>query len=143
MIGVTVVLLKCYYRNSEFLRVGFYVNNEYDSPELQENPPSPPDVNRIVRNILAAKPRITTFPNRWDNQTPEIEEIQAAQAEMVVEEGDLLPEEDEDEDDEEEDEDDEDDEDDEEDGGENEAGGEDVNGEEDIKDEKDVIEMEP
>lgn len=76
VLGVTVVLLKCYYRNSEFLRVGFYVNNEYETPELQDSPPSPHDVTKIVRNILAAKPRITTFPNRWDNLTPEIEEIE-------------------------------------------------------------------
>merc|ERR1712093_706228 len=56
LLGVTVVLLKCYYRSSEFLRVGFYVNNEYDNPEMQENPPTPHDVARINRNILAAKP---------------------------------------------------------------------------------------
>lgn len=135
---MTVVLLKCYYRSSEFLRVGFYVNNEYDNPEMQENPPTPHDVARINRNILAAKPRITTFNNRWDNTTPEIEEVSIIDAEMHEGEGELLPEEEEEEEDEEEEE--EDGEEEEEEDGE--EGKEGEGGEEDIKDENDVIEME-
>lgn len=42
-IGVTVVLLTCSYRGQEFIRVGYFINNEYTDPELRENPPSPPD----------------------------------------------------------------------------------------------------
>ena len=40
VLGVTVVLLTCSYKGKEFIRVGYYVNNEYDDPELKENPPS-------------------------------------------------------------------------------------------------------
>ena len=40
IMGVTVVLLTCSYRSKEFIRVGYYVNNEYDDPELKENPPA-------------------------------------------------------------------------------------------------------
>jgi len=41
----------------EFLRVGYYVSNEYDDPEMQENPPDKPDFERLRRNILASNPR--------------------------------------------------------------------------------------
>jgi hypothetical protein len=30
MLGVTVILLTCSYDGREFVRVGYYVNNEYD-----------------------------------------------------------------------------------------------------------------
>jgi histone chaperone ASF1 len=39
VVGITALLLTCSYFNQEFVRVGYYVNNEYDSPELRENPP--------------------------------------------------------------------------------------------------------
>ena len=45
--GVTVVLLTCGYRTQEFIRVGYYVNNEYADPELKENPPANPDFNQV------------------------------------------------------------------------------------------------
>mmetsp|Transcript_17396 Transcript_17396/g.28068 ORF Transcript_17396/g.28068 Transcript_17396/m.28068 type:complete len:284 (+) Transcript_17396:85-936(+) len=33
LIGVTVCLVSCLYRGKEFIRIGYYVNNEYDDPE--------------------------------------------------------------------------------------------------------------
>ena len=39
VVGVTVVLVTCSYKGQEFVRVGYYVNNAYSDPELQENPP--------------------------------------------------------------------------------------------------------
>mmetsp|Transcript_10414 Transcript_10414/g.33288 ORF Transcript_10414/g.33288 Transcript_10414/m.33288 type:complete len:317 (-) Transcript_10414:159-1109(-) len=35
LIGVTVCLISCLYKGKEFIRIGYYVNNEYDDPELQ------------------------------------------------------------------------------------------------------------
>lgn len=35
IVGVTVILLTCAYKNKEFLRVGYYVSNEYETTELQ------------------------------------------------------------------------------------------------------------
>ena len=46
-VGVTVILLTCSYRRQEFIRVGYYVNNEYGDPELKENPPQEPDFNKV------------------------------------------------------------------------------------------------
>jgi len=58
-------LLSCFYRGREFIRVGYYVNSEYDSLDLTENPPTPPIYERIVRNILADKPRVTRYQIDW------------------------------------------------------------------------------
>ncbi|CAH1243995.1 ASF1A [Branchiostoma lanceolatum] len=66
-IGVTVVLLTCSYHGQEFIRVGYYVNNEYSDPELRENPPSVPQFDKLQRNILASQPRVTRFHIDWDN----------------------------------------------------------------------------
>jgi len=58
-------LLTCAYDGREFVRVGYYVNNEYDSEELNLNPPSKPNYDRVKRNILAEKPRVTRFAIKW------------------------------------------------------------------------------
>nr|CCA20191.1 histone chaperone ASF1like protein putative [Albugo laibachii Nc14] len=66
-IGVTVVLLTCSYRSKEFVRVGYYVNNDYADPLMLENPPPTVDVSKLQRNILADKPRVTRFPIDWSS----------------------------------------------------------------------------
>lgn len=73
LVSVTVILLSCSYNGKEFVRVGYYVNNEYDTEELRENPPSKVAVDHIVRNVLAEKPRVTRFNIVWDNEGPEEE----------------------------------------------------------------------
>ncbi|KAF8778094.1 histone chaperone asf1-like [Argiope bruennichi] len=66
-VGVTVVLLTCSYRSKEFIRVGYYVNNEYADPEMRENPPAIPQFDKLQRNILATSPRVTRFKIDWDD----------------------------------------------------------------------------
>ncbi|KAJ8681838.1 hypothetical protein QAD02_017630 [Eretmocerus hayati] len=66
-LGVTVVLLTCSYRSQEFVRVGYFINNEYVDPELRENPPPQPQFDKVQRNILADKPRVTRFKINWDD----------------------------------------------------------------------------
>lgn len=46
----------------EFIRVGYYVNNDYDDEQLREEPPPKVLIDRVQRNILADKPRVTKFP---------------------------------------------------------------------------------
>lgn len=67
ILGVTVILLTCAYDGREFVRVGYYVNNEYDSEELNAEPPAKPIVERVRRNILSEKPRVTRFAIKWDS----------------------------------------------------------------------------
>ncbi|KAF1811357.1 histone deposition protein Asf1 [Eremomyces bilateralis CBS 781.70] len=67
LLGVTVILLTCSYDGREFVRVGYYVNNQYPDqfPELQADPPAKPIIEKIERNILADKPRVTRFAIKW------------------------------------------------------------------------------
>jgi histone chaperone ASF1 len=68
ILGVTVILLTCAYDGREFIRVGYYVNNEYDSEELNAEPPAKPIIERVKRNVLAEKPRVTRFAIKWDSE---------------------------------------------------------------------------
>eukprot|EP00276_Gloeochaete_wittrockiana_P007240 CAMPEP_0184654938 /NCGR_PEP_ID=MMETSP0308-20130426/12591_1 /TAXON_ID=38269 /ORGANISM="Gloeochaete witrockiana, Strain SAG 46.84" /LENGTH=227 /DNA_ID=CAMNT_0027091155 /DNA_START=104 /DNA_END=787 /DNA_ORIENTATION=+ len=80
LVGVTAVLLTCSYRDKEFIRVGYYVNIEYDDLELRENPPPSVELGKLSRNILADKPRVTRFPIDWsDGMTPQTMEQQQQQ----------------------------------------------------------------
>lgn len=69
-LGVTVVLLTCSYLKNEFVRIGYYVNNEYDDEELTANPPQQLQFDRVRRNVLAECPRVTRFAINWENDTP-------------------------------------------------------------------------
>ena len=64
---MTVILLTCAYNGQEFIRVGYYVNNEYADEALRESPPPTVDIDRVARNILAEKPRVTRFPCAFDS----------------------------------------------------------------------------
>ena len=39
ILGDTVILLICEYQEQEFIRVGYYVNNDYDDEELRDSAP--------------------------------------------------------------------------------------------------------
>ena len=67
MIGVTAVILTCGFREREFVRVGYYVNNDYVDPELRETPPPTPMYDKLQRDIFASKPIVTRFKIDWDD----------------------------------------------------------------------------
>ncbi|XP_019734855.1 histone chaperone asf1b-A [Hippocampus comes] len=73
-VGVTVVLITCTYRGQEFIRIGYYVNNEYTDQELRENPPIKPDYAQLQRNILASNPRVTRFHINWEGCAERMED---------------------------------------------------------------------
>jgi histone chaperone ASF1 len=102
LIGVTVVLVTCSFMDQEFIRIGYYVNNEY--PEYDpENPPATIEVSKLFRSILADQPRVTRFNVDWTGKGAE--EAQPLTEDIVDEqdENDVAMEEDEEEEDEEED----------------------------------------
>ncbi|KAH3906427.1 histone chaperone [Parastagonospora nodorum] len=68
IIGVTVILLSCSYEDREFVRVGYYVNNEYTDEALALEPPAKPVIDKVQRQILAEKPRVTRFAIKWDSE---------------------------------------------------------------------------
>uniref|UniRef100_A0A0V0GC72 Putative asf1 like histone chaperone n=1 Tax=Triatoma dimidiata TaxID=72491 RepID=A0A0V0GC72_TRIDM len=84
-LGVTVVLLTCSYRGQEFVRVGYFINNEYSDPELRENPPTVPQFDKVVRNILGTEPRVTRFKINWDDS--ETQEQANQQSDEQISEG--------------------------------------------------------
>ena len=45
--------------------MGYYVNNFYDSEELNAEPPAKLEIDRVERNVLAEKPRVTRFAIKW------------------------------------------------------------------------------
>jgi histone chaperone ASF1 len=67
VVGVTGVLVTCSYAEQEFFRVGYYVNNYYENPELAENPPERPLLDQVTRHILVEKPRVTKFQILWED----------------------------------------------------------------------------
>ncbi|XP_019160400.1 PREDICTED: probable histone chaperone ASF1A isoform X1 [Ipomoea nil] len=71
IIGVTVLLLTCSYLGQEFIRVGYYVNNDYDDEQLREEPPQKVLIDKVQRNILADKPRVTKFPINFQPENTE------------------------------------------------------------------------
>mmetsp|Transcript_12448 Transcript_12448/g.31347 ORF Transcript_12448/g.31347 Transcript_12448/m.31347 type:complete len:294 (-) Transcript_12448:200-1081(-) len=103
LLGVTVVLVTCSYKEREFVRVGYYVNNEYHDPNAPAsaapaaatvgpdgNPveaapaapqiPNPVPLEHIQRQILADKPRVTKFPISWGDEQPANNDTAAASA---------------------------------------------------------------
>ncbi|KAJ8426797.1 hypothetical protein Cgig2_007852 [Carnegiea gigantea] len=74
IIGVTVLLLTCSYLGQEFVRVGYYVNNDYDDEQLREEPPQKVLIDKVQRNILADKPRVTKFPINFHPESEEHEQ---------------------------------------------------------------------
>lgn len=68
LIGVTVLLITCSYLDQEFVKIGYYVNNEYNDPSYnpEENQiPTQIDINNMYRNILADKPIVTRINIDW------------------------------------------------------------------------------
>ncbi|KAK0106343.1 Histone chaperone asf1 [Cadophora gregata f. sp. sojae] len=89
ILGVTVILLTCAYDGREFVRVGYYVNNEYDSEELNADPPAKPILEKVRRNVLAEKPRVTRFAIKWDSEASAPAEFPPEQPEAdLVADGD-------------------------------------------------------
>jgi len=70
-IGITVILLSGFYREKEFVRIGYYVNVDYDpiyniDPEAR---PKKPDFGKMLRDITLS-PRVTRFPIDWVGDSP-------------------------------------------------------------------------
>ncbi|KAG1049216.1 hypothetical protein G6F43_008449 [Rhizopus delemar] len=85
LLEVTVVLLSCLYKEKEFVRVGYYVNNEYIEEELRENPPEDVVIEKLQRNILADKPKVTRYTIDWSNQQNQIpQQTEPADQDMMV-----------------------------------------------------------
>lgn len=68
IIGVAAILLCCSYNEQEFFRCGFYLNITYDNEEMNINRPEKIEINHLVRNLLADKPRIVRYEIDWEGE---------------------------------------------------------------------------
>lgn len=94
IVGVTVVIITCTYHGNEFVRVGYYVNNEYADLDLRENPPDKPQLDKLQRNILSSAPRVTRFKINWDDNqeavpSPEQSNMEEGDQELENEEDNM------------------------------------------------------
>jgi len=130
ILGVTVILVTCSYREKEFLRVGYYVNNEYvfgdedtangnataistetatangngdaviangdtdadadaGAVPQERQPPRPLDLTKVVRTILADKPRVTRFQINWGDAKDEEASQQQQHNQAMQPEGEI------------------------------------------------------
>ncbi|KAJ1718327.1 Histone chaperone asf1, partial [Coemansia biformis] len=71
LMGVTIILLTCSYMGKMFERIGYYVDNAYMDQAMQADPPKAPVPEKLFRNILADKPRVTRYAINWDDPTKE------------------------------------------------------------------------
>ncbi|XP_050226286.1 probable histone chaperone ASF1A [Mercurialis annua] len=70
--GVTVLLLTCSYLGEEFVRVGYYLNNDYEDEQMREEPPPKVIIDKVQRNILSEKPRVRKFPINFYPENAEV-----------------------------------------------------------------------
>ena len=68
LLGNTLLLISCMYREKEFCRVGYYVNNELEGidPLVDEIKRENIDMTKVVRTL--SEPRVTLFPCFWDKE---------------------------------------------------------------------------
>jgi histone chaperone ASF1 len=91
LIGVTVILITCSYLDEEFVRIGYYVNNEYCHPSYDPEGPLPSivDIDYLSRNILAASPIVTRVNIDWSGNgaiemPPDVGQLNYVDAEALV-----------------------------------------------------------
>lgn len=61
VMGVTVIIIAASYRDKEFVRVGYYVNTYYEDEALIENPGDRVIWEKLHRNVLIEKPKVTRY----------------------------------------------------------------------------------
>lgn len=66
------MLLTCSYKEQEFFRCGYYVNNFYENEEWNVTPPEKVQLDKLKRHILFDKPRITKFNISWDQPKTQV-----------------------------------------------------------------------
>ncbi len=70
LLGVAAIIHSVSYQKQEFFRVGYFVYNNYEDPLLLENP-FPIQYDKVVRSILADKPRIIRHQIDWESESGE------------------------------------------------------------------------
>ena len=87
VIGVAAILLCCSYNGQEFFRCGYYLNITYDNEEMNINMPEKINVEHLVRNMLADKPRIVKYEIDWEGDNDNKENVNEGTGHFMFNEG--------------------------------------------------------
>jgi histone chaperone ASF1 len=69
LLDVTVMYITGSYKDKEFIRIGYYVNNDYGPDVAPEDVPKINyDITKVVRTIKADAPRVTRRDHNWDKE---------------------------------------------------------------------------
>ncbi|KAF4677617.1 hypothetical protein FOL47_000572 [Perkinsus chesapeaki] len=74
VLDVTGLFISASYQSREFCRIGFYLKHEYDSEEMNNEPPEEIDFTRLLRKIDVENPRITKYVINWDEENEELQQ---------------------------------------------------------------------
>ena len=68
LLGNTLLIISFGYREKEFCRVGYYINNELEGvdPLIEQIKRENIDISKVVRTL--SDPRVTLFPCFWDRE---------------------------------------------------------------------------
>lgn len=66
LMDVTLLLLKCKYKEQLFMKIGWFITHTYSDRELSENPPPLPVIDKLQRTIVTGDVRVTTYPIKWE-----------------------------------------------------------------------------
>lgn len=65
LIGLTVLIISFQFRQQEFLRVAYYCQAAYFTPQLNEHPPHPLQPDALGRFVVMPQPVVTATPINW------------------------------------------------------------------------------
>lgn len=85
-VGVTAIMLKAFYSGQLFNKISWYCAVEYTDPELIENKPEIPVVEKLQRRVVFDEPRNVIYNIKWREDDVEDEVVTTEE----VEESDVI-----------------------------------------------------
>uniref|UniRef100_A0A0N4ZMR6 Histone chaperone asf1 n=1 Tax=Parastrongyloides trichosuri TaxID=131310 RepID=A0A0N4ZMR6_PARTI len=80
-VGVTAIMLKAFYNGQLFNKISWYCVIEYTDPELMENKPENPIIEKLQRRVIFDEPRNVIYNIKWhendvDEEPTNTEEVE-------------------------------------------------------------------
>uniref|UniRef100_A0A0K0E2M6 Anti-silencing function protein 1 n=1 Tax=Strongyloides stercoralis TaxID=6248 RepID=A0A0K0E2M6_STRER len=73
LVGVTAIMLKVFYNSQLFNKISWYCAVEYTDPELIENKPEEPIIEKLQRRVVFDEPRNVIYNIKWNDSNEEDE----------------------------------------------------------------------
>merc|ERR1711976_713185 len=72
LVGASAILIMCYYKNQEFIRIGYFVSIDFidddEANRFDNDKNYVPDEELLARHILADKAIVTRFPVDFESE---------------------------------------------------------------------------